>query len=137
MARQGRVPEGFPPGFDRPGQAGTPLYRHVVATNRREALRERERELGTLRDGLERASAGEGALILVEGPAGVGKTELAREARKAAEQMGVTPLEATGSELERPFAFGVVRQLLEPIVSGGSGPTEVFAGAAAPASRLF
>ena len=52
--------------------------------------------------------------MLIEGPAGVGKTELAREARAAAEQAGVMALEARGSELEQPFAFGVVRQLLEP-----------------------
>ena len=28
------------------------------------------------------------------------------------------PLEARGSELEQPFAFGVVRQLLEPVIDG-------------------
>src|SRR5205814_1247466 len=75
-------------------------------------------------------------LILIEGPAGVGKTELTREARAAAEQVHVTPLEARGSELEQPFAFGVVRQLLEPLVKT-NGPTDLFAGAAGPASRLF
>ena len=81
------------------------------------ALLERERELATCREGFVRARAGDGALILIEGPAGVGKTELAREARAAAGQAGLMPLEARGSELEQPFAFGVVRQLLEPVIA--------------------
>jgi DNA-binding CsgD family transcriptional regulator len=101
------------------------------------ALRERESELGALREGLERASAGAGTLLLVEGPAGVGKTELVRGARAAAVQAGVTPLEARGSELEQPFAFGIVRQLLEPVIGEAPGRDDLFAGAAAPAARLF
>ena len=101
------------------------------------ALREREHELGALRERLEGACAGEGTLLLVEGPAGVGKTELVREARAAALQAGVRPLEARGSELEQPFAFGIVRQLLEPMIGEASGDSELFDGAAAPAARLF
>ncbi len=100
------------------------------------ALLERERELAACRDGLARATAGEGTLLLLEGPPGVGKTELVREARAAAAEAGLSTLEARGSELERPFAFGVVRQLLEPMVAGASG-ADPFAGAAAPAARLF
>jgi len=40
-------------------------------------LLEREGELETLREGLDRACAGEGTLLLIEGPAGAGKTVLA------------------------------------------------------------
>ena len=98
------------------------------------ALLERERELATCRDAFAQARAGAGTLTLIEGPAGVGKTELARAARAAAEHAGLSALEATGSELEQPFAFGVVRQLLEPTLDGASDP---FAGAAGPAARLF
>ena len=83
------------------------------------------------------ACAGGGTLLLVEGPAGVGKTELVREARAAAVQAGVTPLEARGSELEQPFAFGIVRQLLEPMIGEAPERAELFAGAAGPAARLF
>ncbi|MBV9800372.1 MAG: AAA family ATPase, partial [Solirubrobacterales bacterium] len=101
------------------------------------ALVERERELEVLHEGLERASAGEGTLILVEGPAGVGKTELTREARASAERAGVLALAAKGSELEQPFAFGVVRQLLDPVITEASGRGDLFAGAAGPAARLF
>src|SRR5215469_1474464 len=101
------------------------------------ALLERERELETLRDGVDRARAGEGTLLLIEGPAGAGKTVLAREARTVAEQAQMMPLEARGSELEQSFAFGVVRQLLEPVISKDPGQTDLFAGAAGPAARLF
>jgi DNA-binding CsgD family transcriptional regulator len=101
------------------------------------ALRERESELGALREGLERACAGAGTLLLVEGPAGVGKTELVRQARAAAVRARVMPLEARGSELEQPFAFGIVRQLLEPMIGDAPERAELFAGAAGPAARLF
>lgn len=100
-------------------------------------LLEREHELDGLRAGLSRACAGDGMLLLIEGPPGVGKTALVRQARAEARRAGVMPLEATGSELEQPFAFGVVRQLLEPVIRQHSGHTGLFAGGAAPAARLF
>jgi len=100
-------------------------------------LLERERELDGLRAGLSGACAGDGTLLLIEGPAGVGKTALVRAARAEAERAGIMPLEATGSELEQPFAFGVVRQLLEPVVRREAGRIDLFAGGAGPAARLF
>ena len=109
----------------------------VVWSVTRGVLLERERELETVREGLGRARAGEGTLLLIEGPAGVGKTELEREARMAAERAGVMPLDARGSALEQPFAFGVVRQLLEPVISEPLRDSRLFAGAAEPAARLF
>ena len=109
----------------------------MVAFARGGALLERERELQTLRDGVDRACAGEGTLLLIEGPAGAGKTVLAREARAVAQRAQMMPLEARGSELEQPFAFGVVRQLLEPVIRQEPGHTDLFAGAAGPAARLF
>ena len=97
-------------------------------------LLERDRELDTLRAGLDRACAGEGTILLIEGPAGAGKTSLAHA---AADQAAMVVLAASGSELERPFGFGVVRQLLEPVVSHEPANGELFAGGAAPAARLF
>ena len=131
--QQGRIPEGLPAGFVR---AAVRVYRRAVPSTTG-GLLEREQELGALRGALDRAVAGDGTLVLIEGPAGAGKTELLREGRAAAERAGMTTLTARGSELERPFAFGVVRQLLEPIISGRPASSEVFAGAAAPATRLF
>jgi hypothetical protein len=60
-----------------------------------------------------------------------------REARSVAERARVVPLEARGSQLEQPFAFGVVRQLLEPVISREPGRAVVFAAGAGPAARLF
>jgi hypothetical protein len=111
------------------------VYRRVVTRPTVGVLLERERELDALREAFARASSGEGTLILIEGPAGVGKTELAREACVAAERARLTPLEARGSELEQPFAFGVVRQLLEPAVNRPDA--DLFTGAAGAAARLF
>src|SRR4051812_34718366 len=60
---QGRIPEGFPADFISAGH-GSRVYRHVVALHAVRALLEREHEVGALREGLERARAGEGTLIL-------------------------------------------------------------------------
>ena len=118
-AAQGRIPEGFPAAF---APSGARVSSRGVPRRTAAALLERERELATLsrrvRTGARRRR---GRSSLIEGPAGVGKTELAREARAAAEQAGLTPLEARGSELEQPFAFGVVRQLLEPVIARTPG----------------
>ena len=127
-------------GFPRVSRARVPcarVYRHVVPLTGARALLEREHELETLREGLDRACAGEGALFLIEGPAGVGKTKLTRAARAAGELAHMTVLEARGSELELTFPFGVVRQLLDPVAGEGLGHADLFAGAAAPAARLF
>jgi hypothetical protein len=113
------------------------VYRRIVLPDTGVALLEREHELSALRDGLDRARSGEGALLLIQGPPGVGKTELVRETRATAGRTELTTLEAKGSELERPFAFGIVRQLLEPVIGKSPGDDGLFTGAAAPAARLF
>jgi DNA-binding CsgD family transcriptional regulator len=101
------------------------------------ALLERDRELETLRDGLSRAATAEGTLVLLEGPAGAGKTALTRAARELADRAGMVTLEARGSELEQSFGFGAVRQLLEPVAMEEAEGGALFAGAAGPAARLF
>ena len=84
---------------------------------RAELLLERDRELESLRAALAEAASGEGRLALVEGPAGIGKSRLLAELRAAAEEDGARVLTARGSELEREFPFGVVRQLFEPALA--------------------
>jgi DNA-binding CsgD family transcriptional regulator len=51
---------------------------------------------------------------LIQGPAGCGKTSLLEALSADARDLGVMVLSARGAELERPFPFGVVRQLFEP-----------------------
>ena len=69
----------------------------------------------------ERARQGRGCALVVEGPAGIGKTALLAAGRDAAEGEGFRVLRARGAELEREFAFGVVRQLVRTGRGGGVG----------------
>src|SRR5262249_11402604 len=77
-------------------------------------LLERSEELAQVESALADARAGRGRLVVVEGPAGIGKTALLAAAREAAVTSGMRVLRSRGTELEREFAFGVVRQLFEP-----------------------
>src|SRR5205823_1688937 len=86
-------------------------------TPSRAPLLDREREVGTVQRLLHTAGDGGGRTVAVEGNAGIGKTRLLRETRSAAEELGFRVLSARGGELEHEFAFGVVRQLLEPIMA--------------------
>jgi predicted ATPase len=102
-----------------------------------EPLLERERELEELRRALSEARAGRGRVVLVEGVAGLGKTSLLRATLDAAAEEGFTCLRARATELERDFAYGCVRQLLEPAIAGDPAGDRLFAGAAALAKPLF
>jgi predicted ATPase len=80
-------------------------------------LLERGAELDRLRGLVRRAAGGEGAVVAIEGPPGIGKTRLGQEAVALAGAEGLTVLCACGSELEQEFGFGAVRQLFEPVVA--------------------
>src|SRR5215208_4649528 len=77
-------------------------------------LLERSRELARIQSALAAARSGRGTFVVVEGPAGIGKTALLAAARTVAASDGMHVLRSRGTELERDFAFGVVRQLFEP-----------------------
>jgi DNA-binding CsgD family transcriptional regulator len=83
-------------------------------------LLERDRELERIGRSLKRAQEGKGSTLVVEGPAGIGKTVLLGAARDSAQSEGFLVLRARGAELEREFAFGVVRQLVEPMLAAAS-----------------
>ncbi|MFL6067178.1 MAG: AAA family ATPase [Gaiellaceae bacterium] len=104
------------------------LQRHA-----RGPLLERDREVAALDELLAAAAGGEGWFAVLEAVAGMGKTRLVAETRRRAEEAGLRVLRARGGELEREFAFGVVRQLFEPALDRG----DVFDGAAAPARAVF
>ena len=76
-------------------------------------LLEREGELATLVSVVEDARPGDGRLLVIEGPAGIGKTELLDHARAAADDRGLRVLAARAVELERDFPFGLARELLQ------------------------
>ena len=70
---------------------------------------ERERELQALDALIGAACRGSGQLVQVEAAAGGGKSQLLAAARAHARRAGMRVLVARGSELEREFAYGVVR----------------------------
>jgi DNA-binding CsgD family transcriptional regulator len=78
-----------------------------------EQLLERSDELARIESALAEARSGRGTFVVIEGPAGIGKTALLAATRAAATAGGMRVLRSRGTELERDFAFGVVRQLLE------------------------
>jgi predicted ATPase len=95
-------------------------------------LVEREREISQLRRALAQLSLGRSTRALIEGPAGIGKTRLLEELGDQAAAAGVHVLVARASPLEQSFGFGVIRQLLERLVSD-----ELLSGTAAPARAVF
>lgn len=99
------------------------------------SLLERDHELAALAAAAAATRAGDGRVVVVRGVAGIGKTTLLRAARAAAAQEGLLTLSARGVELEREFAFGAVRQLLER--AAREGAVELFDGPAALAAPLF
>jgi DNA-binding CsgD family transcriptional regulator len=76
-------------------------------------LYEREQELGQAAAELDAAASGSGRVLVIEGQAGIGKTSLLCEVQRLAEERGFEIFSATGMELERDYAYGVVRQLFE------------------------
>jgi DNA-binding CsgD family transcriptional regulator len=101
-------------------------------------LHERERDLGVISSALKEVAAGAGSVVVVEGPAGIGKSSLLMSARDAAKARNFAVAGARGSELELAYAWGVVRQLLEPRLRGMSVGERgrILAGAAALAAPI-
>ena len=102
-------------------------------------LLERNRELQELGQTLSEAQQDRGQFVLVEAPAGLGKTTLLRATLDMAINRGFTCLRARASELERAFSYGCVRQLLEPAIARASSAERdrLFEGAAVLAKPLF
>jgi DNA-binding CsgD family transcriptional regulator len=102
-------------------------------------LLERDAALARIYQCISDAAAGTGSLLLLEGPAGIGKTRLILAAGRRGRELGLTTLNARCSELERDFGYGLVRQLFE--VSLVSAPpavrAELLTGAAGHAAQLF
>ncbi len=126
------LPERFPPLGARRPSAAPPRPEGPT-------LLEREGELAALQAYVDSASSGSGRLIAIEGRAGIGKTRLLAEARAIAAAAGVTVLSARGGELEQDFAYGLVRQLFEPVLASATSDerSELLSGAAALAASLF
>jgi DNA-binding CsgD family transcriptional regulator len=109
----------------------------VAVVDAAQVLLERDAALARIDQRLREAIAGRGSLLLLEGPAGIGKTRLVLAAGRRGRELGLTTQSARGSELEREFAYGLVRQLFEAAVVVASERAELLAGAAGRAAALF
>jgi DNA-binding CsgD family transcriptional regulator len=101
-------------------------------------LLERDDELQQLCAIVERLDHGVGAMVLIQGSAGTGKTTLL-DAVAGTSGGTVQVLRAWGHELEKGLAFGVVRQLFESLLNrdGEAERGGVFEGAAALARPVL
>jgi len=101
-------------------------------------LLERERELERISRALADAVDGMGGVLLVEGPAGIGKTTLALAAGAQGRSRGARVLRAAGRELERDFPYGVVQQLFDPVLraAGRKDRERLLEGAGGAAAAL-
>jgi DNA-binding CsgD family transcriptional regulator len=95
-------------------------------------LLERDSELALIEKGVSAALEGRGSVLLIEGPAGIGKTELLAAARRRAVEAGMEALLARGGELEQGIGLGICRQLFEERLAGASASERrrLLAGAA-------
>ena len=105
----------------------------------RSLLLERAEELAAVDAALADALAGAGRFAVIEGPAGIGKSSLLAEGRAGAADAGLSVLSARGTEIERAFSFGIVRQLFETLLAQAeaSERARLLEGAAGHAGRLF
>ena len=102
-------------------------------------LYERARETDALELALEGALAGDGGLVVLLGPAGIGKSRLLAAAGELAQARKLEVLAAAAAEPEREFPFGVALQLFERVVRQASAPqrARLLNGAAGLAGPLF
>src|SRR5438067_12389316 len=104
-----------------------------------DVLLEREHEVDRVRAAVRAVGQRAGTVVVIEGPAGMGKSRLLEVARVRATELGLRVLSARATELEQGFPFDVMRQLFErAIVEADPGQREQWlAGAAALAADLL
>ncbi|MEX5719010.1 helix-turn-helix transcriptional regulator [Geodermatophilus maliterrae] len=100
------------------------------------ALLDREAETSALERQLAQVRTGVGCTVLVDGPAGIGKSTLLGYAARLAEGWGFRVLRARGGPLEQSAGWGIARQLLAPVVRGPEWD-ELAVGAAGLAQRAL
>jgi DNA-binding NarL/FixJ family response regulator len=99
-------------------------------------LLQRDAEMAALDRQLAEVRAGAGRVIVVEGPAGIGKSSLLTAVTRAAAATGLRALRAWGGPLEHDAGWGIARQLFAP-VRAEPGWDGLAVGAAALAKRVL
>lgn len=100
------------------------------------SLVDREAVLGAVQELVDAVATGRPAVLVVDGPAGIGKTSVLRAASELARRSGLKVLSARGTELEHPVGYGVLRSLLAtdvPVPAGGPLAAALSASPVAPA----
>jgi DNA-binding CsgD family transcriptional regulator len=82
------------------------------------ALLERDTPLSAVRDGIDAVAAGEGGVLFVVGPAGIGKTSVLAAAREMAAEAGFRVVSAVGTPMEAGLPYGLIGQAA--VALGGS-----------------
>ncbi|MFC9503798.1 ATP-binding protein [Streptomyces sp. NPDC057002] len=100
-----------------------PITEHRPLLERDKELQAIDRALAGLRDTAEGVPrTPQGGLLAFTGVAGLGKTTLIAAARARAAAQGFTVFSGKGGENEQGLAFRVVRQVMQPVLAGMSGP---------------
>ena len=117
----------------------TVLLKVVGAPPAPAPLLERAHELDVLADGVAGLAAGRSAVVVLDAPAGLGKTALLDQAAELAARAGHRVRHAAPGPLERHFSFGVIRTLLEtPLRAASAGErARALEGVAATAGELL
>ena len=123
-------------------QRGVPSPRRRIAA--RDDLRQRaadraRRRAGVLAGAVRHLAEGDGGVVVLDAPAGLGKTALLERAALFAADRGCLVRRAAPGPLERHFPFGVVRALLEAPLRDASAQerAQLLDGAAAAAGTLL
>jgi DNA-binding CsgD family transcriptional regulator len=80
-------------------------------------LLDREPDLAEIRECIDMAVAGDGCTVVLEGPAGIGKTALLGATIELAQQSGMAALTTRCGELESSLPWGAVRGVFEPVLA--------------------
>ena len=99
-------------------RTGSEVVPSTTPPREQDALVERDRELAALTEALDQLAEGRHGLLLIEGPAGIGKTRLLGRGPEAGRRSIGARAVGAGQQLESAFAFGIVRQLFEPDDNG-------------------
>jgi DNA-binding SARP family transcriptional activator len=134
------------PALDAPSRRAPNTAPVPAPPPRTDALVDRAPQLAELRRSLRLALDGRPRVLLIEGPAGIGKSRLLGELAELAAGERVLTLTARGSLREKDYGFGAVRQLFEqevgdhgtgPHTAGVPGRQSLVSGAAVAAGAVF
>jgi DNA-binding CsgD family transcriptional regulator len=99
----------------------TRKHRPSLSRTANTRLVDRDSELADLSGRLDAVRTGPGSVVVIEGPAGIGKTALLGFACTRASDQGIRVLTGRASEFEQAYPWGVVRSLFAPALGAPDG----------------